>query len=486
MDPVRIAFVSSEVAPFAKTGGLADVSAALPRFLGMAGHDVRVFMPRYATIDFRGTVVHDVEFARDIAVRHGGRTLRFSLSTTVLPGTDLAVYLIHCPELYDRATVYALDGDEHVRFSFLARAAIESCQRMGWGPDVFHVNDWHVALLPLYLRTVYGWDALFRRARTVLTIHNHTYQGVFPAGAVAEVGLAEYAPALHQDDLRSGVLNFLKTGILYADVVTAVSKTYADEIRTPALGEGLDDLLRRRGAGVVGIVNGVDYGEWNPATDPHIPSRYGPETLERKAANGVELLRALNLEARDGLPTVGMVTRLTPQKGIDLLPGALPDLLARNRIRLALLGSGEERYERLLQSFQDTFPGRACFYRGYNERLAHLIEAGSDLFLMPSKFEPCGLNQMYSLKYGTPPVVRRTGGLADTVAPFDPRTGEGDGFVFEHFTADGLRWALHLALEAWRHPDVWRRVMLSGMAKDYSWEHQAPEYVRLYRALVGR
>ncbi len=485
MESLRIAFVASEVVPFAKTGGLADVAAALPRYLDGAGHDVRVFLPRYATIDLEDREVHAVEFVQDVAVEMGGRTFRFSLLTTRLPDSGAWVYLVDCSALYARDAVYCKDGDEHDRFLLLSRAAIESCQRMGWAPHLFHCNDWHTALIPLLLRTVYGWDRLFEGVRTLLTIHNIAYQGTVPADVLDSLGLRPYARMFHQEDLAAGVVNFLKTGLLYADVIGTVSETYAREIQTPAFGEGLDPILRRRSSSVIGIVNGVDYAEWNPESDPRIPHPYSARDLEPKERNKVALMEALGLEYGRGLPLLGMVSRLTPQKGLDLFPEVLPDLLMHLPVRLAVLGSGEQRYESFFAELAARFPGRVCFYRGFHETLAHRIEAGADLFLMPSRFEPCGLNQMYSLRYGTPPIVRRTGGLADTVTQFDPATGEGDGFVFDHFDAAGLRWALTAALATYRDPAAWDRVRRNGMARDWSWERQGSRYVDLYRTIIG-
>jgi starch synthase len=486
MAALRIAFVASEVAGFAKTGGLADVSAALPRFLHRAGHDVRLFLPLYRDIDLAEDEVHVVDFARDVPVRFGDREFRFTLRTTRLPDSELWVYLVDCPELYDRDGIYRQDGDEHLRFALLTRAAIEGCQRMAFRPDLFHAHDWHAATLPLWLRAEYAWDALFHGVPTVLTIHNIAYQGKFDARVLDDLGLARHAGMFHQKDLAGGVVNYLKTGVLYADAVTTVSTTYAREIQTPAFGEGLDDLLRRRSASVVGIVNGVDYGQWNPSTDTRIPFPYDADSLDLKERNKVVLMEDLHLEYAEGHPLLGIVSRLTPQKGLDLYPDVLPDLLMHLPVRLAVLGSGEAGYERFFQELQHRFPDRVCFYRGFHESLAHRIEAGADLFLMPSRFEPCGLNQMYSLRYGTPPVVRRTGGLADTVTHFDPSTGEGDGFVFETYDASGLRWALTAALTTYRDPSAWDRVRRNGMARDWSWDRQGAEYVRLYEAILRR
>jgi starch synthase len=486
VEPLEICFVAAEVAPFAKTGGLGDVSAALPRTLHRLGHDVRLFLPFYAGIDRDRYRILPVEFLRDIPLELGGRRHLFSVYTTEMPRSSLPLYLIHCPALFDRPGLYGEGADEAVRFALLTRAAIECCQRMGFAPDVFHANDWHTALLPFYLKTLYQWDGLFARSKTVLTIHNIGYQGIFPAATVPVLGLAEHTDKLHQGDLGEGIVNFLKTGILYADVVTTVSPTHADEIRTPEYGMGLDGLLRKRSSSVLGILNGIDPEEWNPRTDPLIPFQYSAQDLEGKQFCKLALMRDLGLDHDPLAPALGIVTRLVKQKGIDLLRQVLPSLLQGVDCRLAVLGSGETAYEEFFAALQRRFPGRACFYRGYSNELAHRIEAGCDLFLMPSLYEPCGLNQMYSLAYGTPPVVRRTGGLADAVKLFDRRGGEGTGFVFDHATAEALRWALGYALEVWRDRPAWDRLVQNGMARDFSWQRQAGLYVELYRRLAGR
>jgi len=299
---------------------------------------------------------------------------------------------------------------------------------------------------------------------------------------VVDLGLEKHR---HRLDLSAGHLNFMKNGILQADALTAVSRTFAREIQTPEEGFGLDGLLRARSDRLFGIVNGVDYGDWSPETDPNLFYHYSASDIAGKRNCKRALLREIGFDERTAAPVVGIVSRLTPQKGFDLCFDSLPAFLAQRDMRLVALGSGEPRYEEFFQTLERRFPGKAWFYRGYNEKLAHQIEAGADIFLMPSKFEPCGLNQMYSLRYGTPPVVRKTGGLADTVEPFDPATGQGTGFVFEHFTAVGLGWALDMALNAYRHPLLWQRLMASGMSKDFSWEIQGKEYVELYQRLAG-
>jgi starch synthase len=475
--------VSSELAPFAKTGGLGDVAGALPRYLDAAGHHVRPFLPLYGSIDQGGLRFSPVTFAQDVPLRMGGRNLAFTLYTAPLPGGGPEVYFVSCPALYAGRGIYAADGDEHLRFAFLAAAAIESCQRMGWSPQVFHGHDWHAALLPLLLKTVYGWDSLFHGTRTVLTIHNLGYQGVFPASALRDVGLVGAEEHHDREDLRQGRFGFLKTGLLHADAVTAVSRTYAKEIQGEELGMGLDPWLRARRRSVTGIVNGIDTRVWSPETDDLLPARYSAQDLSGKAACRDALLDAFDLAPAPEGPVLGVVSRLPAQKGFDLLFETLPPILEREDCRLAVLGSGEERYAEFFGGMQRRFPGKACYRSGYDERGAHLVEAGSDVFLMPSRFEPCGLNQMYSQRYGTVPVVRKTGGLADTVKQFDPRANEGTGFVFDHFTPTGMRWALDVALRTWKDRDAWAGLVRRGMAEDFSWERRIGEYVALYEGL---
>jgi starch synthase len=481
---MRICQTSAETTPFAKSGGLGDVVAGLSRALAARGHEVRVFLPFYARIAKLDFPFAQVEFLRDLELRLGGRRFVYSVLTTRLPASDVDVYFVHCPALYHQESIYSGDWDEYLRYALLTRATLECCQRMGWAPDIVHCHDWHTALAPIYLRTLYAWDRLFERTRTVLTLHNLGYGGVFDARVVDELGLRPHAHLLDPKDLAAGRVSFLRTGLIYAGLLSTVSRTYAHEIQTPEHGFGLDALLRARANELVGIVNGVDYGEWDPATDPHLPYHYTAGDLAGKQAMKRELLERVGLTPAPDAPVVGVVSRLTAQKGIDLLLDVLPEFLFHRDLRFVALGAGEERYESFLSWLQVTFPGKVWYFRGYNEPLAHWIEAGADMFLMPSRYEPCGLNQMYSLKYGTPPVVRRTGGLADTVEPWNPVAREGTGFVFDHFTPEGLRWALDQACQAHRDRDGWTQLMRHGMARDFSWSRQVVEYERLYSRLV--
>jgi starch synthase len=328
------------------------------------------------------------------------------------------------------------------------------------------------------MRSAYGWDALFHPTRTLLTIHNIGYQGMTDASFVGESGMGEHADGFDGGELAAGRVNLLRTGILHADAVSTVSPTHADEIRTPEYGMGLDGLLRQRG--VAGILNGVDYAVWSPDRDPLIPFRYGPDDLGGKLENKKHLLGTTELDLDPSAPLAGIVSRLVAQKGFELAHDALPLELANGDLRLVVLGTGEARYEAFFTRLAETFRGRVWYYRGYHEELAHRIEAACDLFLMPSRYEPCGSNQMFSMRYGTLPVVRRTGGLADTVEPADPATGSGTGFVFEHFTAEGFLWALRLGLRAYRDRALWSVLVRNAMSRDFSWDRQATRYAELY------
>jgi starch synthase len=481
---LRICAVASEVAPFAKTGGLADVAAALTKYLHAHGHDVRLFMPLYSAIDRDRFSLTPAPRLAGLGISIGAHHYQYSVFTAVLPGSQVQVYLIDCPPLYTRAAIYSAAPDEHLRFLALTRIAIECCQHLAFSPQILHCHDWHAGFGPLLLRALYSWDQLFADTRTVLTIHNIGYQGEFPAAAVADLGLGENAYLLHQDDLGAGRINALKHGCMYADAITTVSPTYAAEIRTPEYGMGLDVVLRSRAAALVGILNGVDYDEWDPRNDPHLSSHYDAAHLPVKTALKQKFMTRMGLEAGPGTALVGWVTRLATQKGVELVLAAMPQLLAQRDLVFVALGAGEPHYEQALRDLALAWPGRVMFQQGYNEELAHWIEAASDMFLMPSQYEPCGLNQMYSLRYGTVPVVRRTGGLADSVQRYDPATGSGTGVVFEPFTPAALTRALETALDLYAQPSHWTRMMRNGMAQDFSWQRQGGHYVALFERML--
>ena len=485
-DPLKICMASSEFAPLAKTGGLADVVSALSQHLAHVGHDVRVLIPRYARIDGLGLDIEPVPGLASMSTQLGDFECRYGIDRVVLPGSGFTVYLLRCPQFFQRDSIYTDDDDEYLRFVLLSRAVIEMCQRMEFRPDIMHCHDWQTGLVPLYLKTTFAWDQLFRNTRSVLTIHNIGYQGMFPAWVLPQLSLAGVEHHLHQDDLKDGVINFLKTGVLYADVVTTVSPTYAREILGEDYGMGLNDLLRQRLDSVVGILNGVDYAEWNPETDPLVAANYSASDLSGKRTCKEHLMQETGLEVRLERPLVGIVSRLVGQKGFELIEEVIPNLLASRDFAITVLGSGERRYEDFFNWLQGQFRGRASFYQGYNNQLAHMIEAGSDMFLMPSLYEPCGLNQMYSLKYGTVPIVRETGGLADSVRQFDGIAGTGDGILFRDYNGGALAWALSRALDLYENADRWRQAQLNGMQQDFSWDRQGALYVNLYREVTGR
>ena len=491
MDRLRICLAAAEAAPFAKTGGLADVTAALTRELHRRGHDLRLFLPLYRRIreaarseDAAFELEPDPEL-QGLPIWLDGREWHFGIQRAPLAEDGPRILLVDCPELYDREDLYGDGPDEPLRWALLAHAALHTCQRLGFAPQILHAHDWHAALLPLLVRTHYAWDRLFEETRTVLTLHNLGYQGVFPAEWAERLGFAGERERLPAEDLAQGVFNFLKTGILETDLLTTVSPTYAREIQTPEQGHGLDGVLRERSGRLLGILNGVDTGEWSPAEDRYLPATYDARDLAGKAVCRETLLRRFHLAPRGEGPVLGIVSRLVWQKGIELLEQVLPVALEREDLRLCVLGTGEERYERFFHWLQEAFPGRAGFHCGFSNELAHLVEAGSDLFLMPSRYEPCGLNQMYSMLYGTPPVVRRTGGLADTVREWDPEARTGTGFLFEAFEAEGLFQALTRALRAWRDPEGWRVLMRNGMLQDFSWSRRADSWLEVFQRLLA-
>ncbi len=456
MIPMKILMVAAEYAGLVKTGGLADAVAGLGGALADAGHDVRVLVPAYARVTSPP--------ARDRGRVGEGRLLEHDS-----PAGGPRLYRLDVPGL-DAGSVYTGDDRDAVRFAHLAVAAHALGGVIGWRPDVLHCHDWHAALAP----------SLRSPVPTMLTVHNLGYQGVFPRSAVEGVG--DFDAAFEAD----GRVNFLKAGLRAADLVTTVSPTYAREIRTPEYGMGLDGLLGDRGDDLVGILNGVDYRTWEPASDPLIHARYDaadPSGKRRAKAS----LRAERLPGSDAeSPLVGMVSRLVFQKGVDLLIDALPGLLGRTRAGFVVLGSGDAALERTLEGMAAAHPDRIAFASGYDEPLAHRIYAGADLFLVPSRYEPCGLTQMYALRYGTIPVVRRTGGLADTVRHFDPGSGQGNGSVFEDADPGGLTWALERAIEWYGDPAAWPRLVRNAMTADFSWDRRVDAYEAAYRRVVSR
>lgn len=475
---MEILFVASEVAPWSKTGGLGDVGGALPRALAARGHAVHVVTPRYGLIDPEAS-----GFVR----RDGALRVRGEATTLWVKEGRPVVYLLEHERYYGgRSGLYGDGvneyGDNAERFAYLARAALALPAALRLRPRIVHANDWQAGLCPYLLRHEHGDDPALAGARTVFTIHNLAYQGTFPKQVMPFLGLPwdvfqHDAMELHDQ------LSFMKAGLSFADALTTVSPTYAKEILTPEGGHGLDAVLRHRRADLHGILNGIDVSEWDPARDPHLPAHYSARDLAGKAVCKAVLQRELGLAIRPDVPLLAMVTRLADQKGIDLVVAALADLLARE-VQVAVLGTGSHAYEEAFARAARERPDRMAARIGFDEGLAHRMEAGADLFLMPSRFEPCGLNQMYSLRYGTPPVVRAVGGLDDTVEDFDG-WNRGTGFKFGDYTPQALLFALRRALDVWRDKRAWHGLVVRGMGQDFSWDRSARSYEALYASLVG-
>ncbi len=465
--------VASEATPFFKSGGLADVIGALPPELKKLGHRVAVVLPLY-----RDAVVGSSRCVLErVTLWLGAKSFPIRIHLSVV--RDIPYYLVDGPALYGREGAYVGPKgeypDNHIRFASLSRAALVVARRL-FRPQVLHCHDWQASPAPVYLRSTLAGDPTFLGTKCLLTIHNLGYQGVFGKWQLQEMGLEE--SVFHPGGLEFfGDVNLLKGGILFSDAVNTVSPTYAAEIQTPEYGFGLDGVLRGRTGALSGILNGVDYSEWNPETDRHIAANYSAADLAGKQQCKLDLLRRVGLpEEALGRPLAGIVSRFASQKGFDLVLEAAPRLAAAD-MSLVALGTGEARYEEMFRSLAAACPRKVAVRIGYDNELAHKIEAGSDLFLMPSRYEPCGLSQIYSLRYGTVPVVRATGGLDDTI-------DESTGFKFREYSAAALLAAVEEALAQWKRPSDWRRLMLNGMQKDFSWKRSAGAYSALYGRLV--
>ena len=475
---MRVFFVASECVPFSKTGGLADVVGALPEALAALGHEVSVIIPRYRATK-PGSAVPNAE---DLTIPLSSG---FKFGALQRGGVVKGVqhYFVECPELFDREGLYQTkDGkdypDNPVRFAGFSLAAIEGIKRLGEPPSVVHCHDWQTSLVPVYLNTLYAGDPFFRHTSTVLTIHNLGYQGLFPPEVLPKITL-DWS-VFHIEGLEFfGKVNYLKGGILYSDFITTVSRKYAAEIQTPEFGYGLDGVLRSRAGRLQGILNGIDYDAWNPASDPLIPAQYTAVDLTGKKACKKELLVKMGAAAPVlDRPVIGIVSRFATQKGFDLIEHIAADLVDMD-VYVVALGAGEPQYEALFRALAEQHPDKFLVRVAYDNGLAHQIEAGSDIFLMPSRYEPCGLNQIYSLKYGTVPVVRATGGLDDTIQDFDGRNGT--GFKFSEYSAPALLGALKRAIDTYRRPAVWTRLMQNGMSEDFSWPVSAKAYAQVYQ-----
>ena len=478
---LRILLIASEASPFAKTGGLGDVTGALPRALRALGHDVRIFMPHHRGVELHATEIRTV--VPRLAVPLGDRVVEGALQETDGPG-GVPVYLLAQDQYFDREGLYGTaDGDywdNCERFVFFCRGALESLIALGstWRPQLLHVNDWQTGLVPVYLKTLYRDHPVLGSVGSLLTIHNLAYQGVFWHYDMAMTGLGWdlFTPAGIE---FYGKINFLKGGLVFSDLLTTVSRTYAAEIRTPEFGNGLDGVLEERAADLYGVINGIDYEQWNPAKDAALARPYSADEPEGKAACREALRRELGLEdARR--PIVGMITRLAGQKGLDLALEGLPAMLEAG-CQIALLGSGEAHLEDAWMQAATAYPGRVAVRLGYDTALSSRIYGGADCFLMPSRYEPCGLGQLIALRYGAVPIVRRTGGLADTVSEFDPARRSGTGFLFDAVEVGAMLDAVQRAVTAFRRPEQWSALVRNGMTEDFSWDASAREYALLYK-----
>jgi starch synthase len=475
--------VGSEALPFSKTGGLADVLGALPFALARLGHRVTLVTPRYRGVPASGSVIN-------IHVPFGGTPPETKLIDQPL-AEGVRVVLVDRPDLYDRESIYGTGGSDYPdnarRFGFLSRAALEYALRSGERFDVLHAHDWQAGLAPVYLKTALRGDSRLSWMASVFTIHNLAYQGTFAPEWLAPLDLG---PEMMSIDALEfwGRFSFLKGGITFAECITTVSPTYAKEIQTKEYGAGFEGILAARAPDLFGVLNGIDTDRWDPTRDPFLPEPYDEHSLEKKDAAKRELIDVLgprtSLEALRR-PLVGIVSRLVDQKGFDLL-AELADRLPDSGMSFAVLGTGDPRYQALWRGLAANHPDRFAVKIGFDERLSHLIEGAADIFLMPSRFEPCGLNQMYSMRYGTVPVVRATGGLEDTVTDYNERAGTGTGFKFGPYAAAALNEALERARAAFGNPSIWKKLQLAGMRQDFSWDRSAREYVKIYARALAR
>ncbi|MCG6918745.1 MAG: glycogen synthase GlgA [Deltaproteobacteria bacterium] len=483
--PLRVLMTFSEVAPYAKTGGLADVAGALPSALSELGCDVRIVMPFYNR--FIEKIADKKLAVENLSVPLGSQALAADIYHIRLDD-GVVVYWIQRDEFFDRSHLYGTSKgdyfDNFQRFTYFARAVLAMCPEVEFKPNVVHAHDWQSGLVPAYLKHLYGTNEYWAETASVFTIHNIAYQGQFAPELFPLTGLPANFLSLDGMEFWGGI-NFLKAAIVCADVITTVSPRYSEEIQTKDYGQGLEGVLQGNRSRLFGILNGADYNEWNPETDPYIAANYSRHNLDGKRICKLDLLREVQLPERlVDRPLLGAISRLAEQKGFDLLAAVL-DKLVDQDIGLVILGIGDDKYQRMLTDVADRYSKKVSVRLEFNERLAHKIEAGADMFLMPSRYEPCGLNQIYSLRYGTVPIVRATGGLYDTIKPFSPERGEGVGFRFSKYEADSFWRALMDAFALFKQPETWRQIIQNGMAMDFSWKTSAVEYLELYEKALA-
>ncbi|HLY66794.1 MAG TPA: glycogen synthase [Chloroflexota bacterium] len=474
---MKILIAAAEAVPFAKVGGLADVTGALPKALKQLGHDVRLVIPKYQRIQDAKFGIEPV--IRELPVPMDSHVELGQVKETLLGG-DVPVYLVDSEKFFDREGVYGYPDDDE-RFIFFSRAVLEMLPQLGWTPDVLHCNDWHTAIIPNWLRTLYSEDPAFNRIATLFTIHNLAYHGIFGNRVLEIAGIGSFG-FLYADHGEDHAVDLLGRGLHFADAINTVSEQYAREIQTPDMGQGMEDLLLQRGDRLFGILNGLDYEDMDPSRDRYIAATFDADSLDRRLENKLELQREAHLACDPEVPLIGLVSRLADAKGFDLLAQVL-DAILEQPLQMVILGTGEQRYHEILAAAAKRHSNLAIFLT-FNTPLAQKIYAGSDMFLMPSRFEPCGLGQLIAMRYGGMPIVRRTGGLADTVQAFDPRTGQGNGFVFERYDAMDLFAAIIRAVEAYKHAGAWRQLVQANMRRDFSWAASAEKYVDVYQRAI--
>lgn len=478
---MKILYVAAEAVPFAKTGGLADVAGSLPKALKADGVDVRVIMPKFGKIPeaYRNAMEHVYDGELPVA----WRKKYVGLDKYELDG--VTYYFVDNEEYFNREGFYGYDDDAE-RFSFFSRAVLDLLPVMDFWPDVIHTNDWHAGLVNVFLKLEHMGDARYERIKTVYTIHNLKYQGVFPKDVMPDVLGLDWKYFNNGDLEFYDAVNFMKGGIIYADAITTVSKTYAKEIQYPYFGEHLDGLLRSREQDLSGIVNGIDYSVYNPRTDKYIFETYDEESLDRKLDNKIALQKSLGLPERRNVPLIAIVSRLVEPKGMDLVVRMMDEILQHEDIQLVVLGTGEKRYEDWFKGLAWRYPKKVSVNIYFSNELAQRIYAGADIFLMPSNYEPCGIGQLIALRYGTIPVVRQTGGLKDTVQQYNKYTQEGNGFVFENYNAHEMMYALKRALSFYGSYEIWHKIQFNAVQADYSWKRSAKEYEALYERLTAK
>ena len=486
---MKIAFICSEAVPYAKTGGLADVAGSLPKALEQLGCEVKLFIPKYYSIDESEFGLHYNWDIGEIPIKIYNHTRYAHVYQSVLPGSSVEVNFIDCPHYFHRDQIYTDGFDEDERFILFCRGIIEALQRLKWAPDVIHCNDWQTGLIPLYLKENYAWDLLFKSTATIFTIHNIGYQGRFSSKTIKNALISEQLFYPESPIEYNGDFSFMKTAIMFSDIINTVSNTYAKEILTPEFGGGMETVLLQRKEDLYGILNGVDYSEWNPEIDKFLPYHYSLDNLEGKVNNKEYLLNKFGLKFNASVPVIGIVSRMVSQKGFDLVEEASEDLMKLNA-QWIILGSGEDRYEEMFRNLQLSYPDKVAVYIGFNNELSHLVEAGVDMFLMPSLYEPCGLNQIYSLKYGTVPIVRKIGGLADTVHDWFEYKSKGNetgtGFTFFKYDSEAFLETVKKAIYTFTDTKTWGKIQTNGMKENFSWQTSAGKYLELYNDVVKK